>query len=86
MPSGGTLNNYKLLNNEEEYVIVLTTNMADPRGGKSNLLFVDNNTQNVMHKSTSERTRQSTLLMIVGYGTVISQLSGLPSLLRVKFT
>ena len=66
MPAGGTPNNGKLLSNEEVHVIVLTTNMEDiiayiyiPRGDKSNLRFVVNNTQNVIHKSTSKRTRST---------------------------
>lgn len=64
VPAGGTPNNGKLLSNEEVYVIVLTTNMEDtiadiPRGNKSNLRFVVNNSQNVMHTSTSKKTRST---------------------------
>ena len=60
-----------------------------PRGNKSKVRLVVNNTQNVMHKSTSERITRNFFFcfMIVGYGTVISQrLSELPSLLSAKCT
>ena len=50
-PQGGTPNNGKLLSNEE---IVLKLDLEDTiadisRGDKSNLRFIVNNTQNVMH-------------------------------------